>query len=78
MRNFVCGGLGRWPKRTKIDKKKIILHGIWEAQNDRTATVSIFGYHDDAPKCLIFYIFGGLWSKRPECKEIPRSQQQVV
>jgi hypothetical protein len=41
-----------------------ILQGIWGAQNDRTVVGSIFGYQDEAPKCLFFYILGVLGSKK--------------
>ena len=41
-----------------------IVHGIWGAQNDRTVVGSIFGYQDDTPKCLFFYILGGFRVKK--------------
>ena len=41
-----------------------IVHGTWGAQNDRTVVESIFGYQDEAPKCLFFYILRVLGTKR--------------
>ena len=51
-------------KCEKSTKFFFIVHGIWGAQNDRTVVGIIFGYQDEAPKCLFFYILGVLGSKR--------------
>ena len=42
----------------------LFVHGIWVAQNDRTGVGSIFGYQNESPKCLFFYILGVYGSKR--------------